>query len=94
MIYGKIQNVACNLIHTNPHHCNGYMQNKWQCWCSKKMLCRKRSEILKLVCAAYFPWCSAYKSRGIEPACCPFVNKSMDSASENTVITLKWRLFY
>jgi len=35
MIYGKIQNVACNLIHTNPQHCNGYMQNKWQCWCSK-----------------------------------------------------------
>lgn len=48
------------------------MQHQWQCRCSKKMLHRKRSTALKpLVCAAYFPWCSAHNSRSIEPACVP-----------------------
>lgn len=39
---------------------------------AQKMLHRKRSAALKsLVCAAYFPWCLAHKSRHIEPAHVP-----------------------
>lgn len=36
------------------------------------MLHRKRSAVLKsLLCAAYFPWCSAHRSKHIEPARVP-----------------------
>lgn len=57
------------------------------------MLHRNRSAVLKsLVGVAYFPWCSAHKTKHIEP--CTFVNKYMDSTTENTIITFKWRRYY
>lgn len=71
------------------------MQNKWQSWCKKKNAPQKKICCIEVIgLCSLFPMMLSTQEQEYWTSLCPFVNKSMDSTSENTIITLKWRRYY